>query len=196
LRSFVLGNPQVFKSVILFCTHALEMHDSRACAMITRVLRTLVPEFAKDEPIAGEIREFMCTEVFRACITSLHDPYFVDAQNDLANLIASIVTRYSTFTSTPQQLLASLPGMTEDKVQRASYKLFRASTHGRQQRAIVLKLLEDLRGTSIHEQGKIPQPDPKKVRSAMQEKYMTLEPKRETNRDPSPDLGGVADMFA
>ena len=198
LRDFVLGHPQVFKSVVLFCTHALQMHDNRCCGLITRVLRSIVSEFAGSDAISGEIREFISSEVFKACIVSLHDPYFVDIQSDLAQLIASIVKRYSAITDTPRQILLSLPNMDQPSVDGALQKIFKADGASRVQRAIVLKLLENLRGVSISEQGRLPKPDPKKARSALQEKYMTVEQPLRSNVDKerSPDLGGVADMFA
>ena len=197
LRDFVLGHPQVFKSVILFCTRALQMHDNRCCGLITRVLRSIVSEFAGPDPIASEIREFISTEVFRACIISLHDPYFVDIQNDLAQLIATIIKRYTAMTDTPRQILLQLPNMDPQSVDSALQKILKADGATRLQRAIVLKLLESLRGVSISEQGRLPKPDPKKARSALQEKYMAVEPQRsKADQDRSPDLGGVADMFA
>ena len=197
LRDFVLSNPQVFKSVVLFCAHALQMHDNRCCGLITRVLRSIVSEFSGSDPTSSEIREFISSEVFKACIVSLNDDYFVDIQNDLAQLIATIIKRYSTMTETPNQILLSLPNMTSDKVRSAVQKIFTADGSSRTQRAIVLKLLESLRGVSISEQGKLPKPDPKKARSALQEEYMTVEATYNNPRkERSPDLVGVADMFA
>ena len=197
LRDFVLGTPEVFKSVILFCTHALQMHDSRACALITRVLRSIVGAFTGTDPVEADIREFISTEVFKAAITSLHDPYFVDTQTDLAHLIASIIKRYTTLTDTPRQLLLSLPGLNQQLVDSALHKILKADGNSKQQRAVVLKLLEGLRGVSISEQGKFPRPASKKTRTAMQEKYATPHHGHDnTNRERSPDLGGVADMFA
>ena len=196
LRDFILGTPEVFKSVILFCTHALQMHDSRACGLITRVLRSIVGVFVGTDSVAGDIREFISTEVFKACISSLHDPYFVDIQNDLAQLIASIIKRYSALTDTPRQILFSLPGLDQATVDSALQKIFRADTNSKQQRAIVLKLLEGLRGVSISEQGRYPKPDKKKVRSALQEKYMTVDEPTTKPTERSPDLVGVQEMFA
>lgn len=173
------------------------MHDSRACGLITRVLRTIVPEFSGSSIIAVEIREFISTDVFRACITSLHDPYFVDIQSDLASLVGNIITEYCNLSDTPAQLLCSLPGVPEEAVLKTIEKLSNKNNTSRQQRAIVLKLLEGLRGVSISEQGKFPRLDPKKARSALQEKYMTTEVKSVAPvKRESPDLGGVADMFA
>ena len=195
LRTFVLETPAVLKSVILFCTHALRMHDTRACGLITRVLRSIIPVFTVDSPVAADVREFISTEVLKACITSIHDPYFVDIQSDLAQLIASILTSYSSQTGTPQEILLSLPGMDDERVTGVLARLLKASTNSRQQRAVVLELLEGLRGISISEMGKLPRPSSKKIRSALEQRYMTADAKEPIAKDPSPDLGGVADMF-
>ncbi len=194
-RSFILQTSEILKPVILFCTHALRMRDTRACSMIAKVLRSIVPEFTGDGPVESDVREFISTEVLKACITSLHDPYFTELQKDFAQLVASILISYTPRTDAPRDTLLSLPGMATDKLDRAIRHLFKAQQNTRQQRAIVLDLLEGFRGVAIHEQGKLPKPDPKKMRSAMQEKYMTVEVKANEQKDKSPDLGGIADMF-
>lgn len=171
------------------------MRDTRSCSFITRVLRSLVPEFDGLGPVAVDVREFISLEVLKACITSLHDSYFVDLQKDLAQLIASIVTTYGSKTETPRQILLSLPGMTSEKVDRAMHQLFKAQQNSRQQRALVLDLLAGLRGVSISEQGRIPKPDTKKLRSAMQEQYMTIDAQSDGRKESSPDLAGIANMF-
>ena len=198
LRDFVLNTPEVFKSVILFCTHALQMHDGRCCGLITRVLRSIIGVFTSTDQTAADIREFISTDVFKGCIVSLHDPYFVDIQSDLAQLIATIIKRYSTLTQTPRHILLSLPGMDPGLVDAALQRIGKTDSASRIQRAVVLKLLENLRGVSVSEQGRLPKPDPKKARSALQEKYLTAEPQPKSGieRERSPDLGGVADMFA
>lgn len=196
MRTFMLSSPTILEPLILFCTHALRMRDSRCCSVITRVLRSIVPEFSIDTSTAAEVREFISNEVLKACITSLHEPYFVDLQKDLAQLIATIFILYSPKTSAPRQILLSLPGMTEEQVDRVASRLIRVQS-GRQQRALVLDLLDGLRGVSISEQGKITRHDPRKVRSVMQERYMNVNTVQQNRqRDGSPELGGVADMFA
>ena len=194
-RTFILHTPDILKPVILFCTHALRMRDTRACSYIARVLRSLVPEFSGDGPVEPEVREFVSTEILKSCITSLHDPYFVELQRDFAGLIACILINYSPRTETPKKILLSLPEMSADKVDRAIRHLLKAQSNSRQQRAIILDLLEGFRGVAIHEQGKLPRPDPKKMRSKLQEKYMTVNMQTEPKREPSPDLTGVAGMF-
>ena len=194
LRFFILSTPTVLKPIILFCTHALRVRDTRACGLVTRVMRSLVPDFSSDSAVDVEVREFISTEVLKACITSLHEPYFVDLQKDLAQLIASIVILYGPKTETPHHILLSLPGITKEKVDHTIHKLSKVQ-NSRHQRALVLDLLEGLRGVSISEQGKVAKPDPKKVRSAMQQRYMTVDVQQEGDREETPDLGGVAEML-
>ena len=64
----------------------------------------------------------------------------------------------------------------------------------RMQRSIVLDLLSSIKGVSIHEQGKIVRPAPKK-KSAMMEQYMSVDQQPTIVRGTSPGLAGVADMF-
>ena len=163
--------------------------------MIAKVLRSIVHEFAGEGPVESDVREFISTEVLKACITSLHDPYFVELQKDFAQLIASILISYTPRTETPKQILLSLPGMSADKLDRSVRHLFKAQQNSRQQRAIVLELLEGFRGVAIHDQGKLPKPDPKKLRSTMQENYMRGEVQANETKQKSPELEGVADMF-
>ena len=195
MRDYILNTPLVLKPVILFCTHALRMRDTRSCTVITHVLVSIVPHFAGDSDVANEVREFISTEVLKASITSLHDPYFVDLQKDHASLIGTIILRYIPRTKTPQQVLLSLPSMTTEKVDHAIQEILKAVGNPRQQRALVLNLLEDLRSVSVSEQGKIPKADPKKLRSAMQEKYMTVNMETEAKEKRSPDLEGFVEMF-
>ena len=196
IRSFILATPEILKPLILFCTHALRMRDTRSSATIARVLTNLVPEFDTMTPVDTDVREYISTEVLKACIESLHEPYFVDLQKELAQLIARIVITYTPRTSTPKQTLLSLPSMTEERVDRALQQLYKAHANHRQQRSIVLDLLEGLRGVSVSEQGRVPKPDQKKPRSVMQQQYMTIDMQADGKpREKTPDLSGVADMF-
>ncbi len=196
VRSFILATPEILKPLILFCTHAIRMRDTRSCSFITRVLGSLVPEFDTTGQIDTEVREFLSTEVLKACITSLHDSYFVELQKDLSQLIASIIIIYTPRTDTPRQILSSLPSIPPEKIEHAIQQLYKAHQNTRQQRAIVLHLLESLRGVSISEQGRIAKPDAKKMRSAIQERYMTVDMQGDgAVKEKSPDLGGVAEMF-
>ncbi|KAF9892935.1 hypothetical protein FE257_000527 [Aspergillus nanangensis] len=202
IRHFVLSSPEIFEPVMLFCTHALRMRDTRCCSIITRVIRSILQDFAppNDSPTTITIREFISSEVLKACITSVHEPYFVDMQKDLAQLIASIWVLYGSASPTPRALILSLPGMDEQRVASTEAALLR-STAARQQRALVLDLLEALRGVSIAEQGKIlgSREERRKARSALQERYMTADMEGQQNHkvdiNDGPDLAGVADMF-
>lgn len=90
--------------------------------------------------------------------------------------------------------------MTEQRVNDTELALVR-STSSRQQRALVLNLLEDLRGVSIAEQGKIldSREGRRHARSALQQRYMTSEMEGQQNTkvniNDGPDLTGIADMF-
>ncbi|KAL4901384.1 hypothetical protein BDW74DRAFT_160372 [Aspergillus multicolor] len=202
IRHFVLSSPGIFEPVMLFCTHALRMRDTRCCSIITRVIRSILPDFAPphSSQTVVTIREFISSEVLKACITSVHEPYFVDMQKDLAQLIASIWVLYGASTPTPRALILSLPGMTQEKVGSTEAALVR-STSARQQRALVLELLEGLRGVSIAEQGKIlgSREERRKARSALQERYMSNEMEgqqaHKVDINDGPDLSGVADLF-
>lgn len=174
------------------------MRDTRACSMIIKVLRTLVPEFASSSTIATDVREFICTEVLKASITSLNDSYFVELQKEFAQLIAGILSIYAPHTSTPKDVLLSLPGMQEDQVERAIRHLHQTQNNPKQQRATVLHLLQGFRGVGVSELGRLPRSDPKRLKSQLQKQYESKDMQTEAGKmkDGSPDLGGVAEMFS
>ena len=195
IRSFSLQTPEVLQPILVFCNHALRMRDTRSCQSIANILNSLIPEFVDSSPLHVDVREFLSSEVLKSCITSIHDPYFVDVQRELATVVANIVTTYSQMTDTPRSVLYSLPSISSEKVEHLQKQLFKTKTNHRQQRALVLVFLESLRGVSISEQGKVGKPDPKKIRSAVQEHYMTVEIKPKEDRQASPELGGISAMF-
>ncbi|OJD21796.1 hypothetical protein ACJ73_06862 [Blastomyces percursus] len=202
IRQFVLSSPQILEPVILFCTHAIRMKDTRCCSIVTRVIRSILDVFILevDNPTAKSIREFISTDILKACITSVHEPYFVDMQKELAQLIASIWIKYGPTSDTPAKIIGSLPDMPKSKV-AATYAALMESRSGRQQRALVFDLLEGLRGVSISEQGRIAGPSPvrRKPKSALQERYTTEMDVQEGGKvdiNSGPDLTGVADMFS
>jgi exportin-5 len=195
MRTLVLSEASILEPLILFCTHALRMRDSRCCTLICRILRSILPTFTADTPPAPQVREFINTEVLKACITSLNEPYFVDVQRDLANLIANILALYSPLSSTARDVLLSLPDMGSAKVNTAIERIVETNSE-RTQRILVLELLEGVRGVSIHEAGKIDRRDHKAKRSAMQQQYMEVEQKSVGGkREQSPQLEGMAEMF-
>lgn len=182
LRRFCLTHREVVEPLLMFCTHGIRMRDTRCCSMILRLFVSLVPEFHLGEgqtpkvppavpegqehapvdmspipkEIASVIREYICLDVLKACITSFHEPYFVDLHKELAALIAAIVVYYSPITSTPRDVLLSLPNVNPADLDRLNAYMGKPGSHTRQQRALVLDLLNDLKGVSVSEMGKLP----------------------------------------
>ncbi|KAI9787672.1 MAG: hypothetical protein M1839_000203 [Geoglossum umbratile] len=195
MRDFILSSDTILEPLILFCTHALRLRDQRCCSVIIRVFRSIVSKFSENRP---DIREFICNEVLKASITSLHEDYFVELQRDLAQLIATIFILYSPHSNTPRQILLSLPGIEERKFDQVAKQLFTVNS-GRQQRALILDLLQGLRGQSIAEQGQIAKPpqNPKSTakRTVQQQQLMTDDQEAARNRGGTPDFGGLVDMF-
>jgi exportin-5 len=105
--------------------------------------------------IATAIREYISSDVLKACLTSFHEPYFVEVQKELASLIASIYVHYSPSTMTPRNVLLSLPNINAAELERLNPYMAKPASHSRQQRAIVLELLKDLKGVSVSEMGKL-----------------------------------------
>ncbi|KAL2024810.1 hypothetical protein VTK56DRAFT_5631 [Thermocarpiscus australiensis] len=238
LRKFCLMNPTIAVPLLVFCSHAIRMHDGRCCGVVLRVFRSIVPEFQTSElskipkepghtaPLddfpmpedtAREVREFISSEVLKAAISSLHEPYFVDSQKEIGSLIAHILAYYSPLTPTPRNILLSLPNVKAEDVDRTIEFVSRSGVHSRQQRAVVLELLEDLKGVSISEMGKLSK-NPgvgsgsssrggtnRSNRSKMAQEFMTPNAGgpggsagaegASGTRNKSPDLEGVAGMF-
>ncbi|KAL0467793.1 nuclear import and export protein Msn5 [Neurospora intermedia] len=239
LRRFCLMQTSIAGPLLLFLCHAIHMRDTRCCGVVLRVFRSIVPEFQiqtgqpreqketshpslpdENYPIPdatkAEINQFLCTDVMRAAISSMNDPYFVDTQKDLATLIATILSHFcvgddfSGGNSAPRQILCSLPGIKEQEVDRTLTFLRRPGTHSRQQRAVVLDLLRNVKSVSISEMGKLKDPREDLVkkapkRSKMAQKFMTPQQGVDTTvtgteqgtgkRQATPDLEGVAGMF-
>lgn len=186
---FILATPSVLEPILLFCNSTIRVRDTRSVVTIIRVLRTLLPRFKDPSPI----RDYYCNDILKSAITSLHEPYFVDCQKDLASLIAGIIHLDE---DTPRSIILSLPGMGDAyRVDRRLAKLRGANRQDdRMQRSLVLDLLSSIKGVSIHEQGRIQRAAPKK-RSAFQEQYMSVDQSAQIVRGTSPGLAGVADMF-
>lgn len=202
MRKFCLTNLTILEPLLLFLTHAIRMRDSRCAGVVLRVFRSLIPDFAAglDSAHSSQIREYISSDVLKACISSLNEPYFVDLHKDLAQLIASILIYYSPVTNTPRQILLSLPGIEERSADKCIEYIMRQGMQPRQQRALVLDLLRDLKGISISEQGRISKTvsTARKERSKMQQEFMKAEP---AQTQPKPNSGaiegleGVAGMF-
>lgn len=159
-----------------------------------------------------------------SAITALNDPYFVDIQRDLAQLIAAIYIHYAFLSGTPRAVLLSLDGLTEAKIDRMQGTMFaggggqpgkeagKVTVSERTQRGLVLDLLEGVRGVSVSEMGKVKVGirggARKKGRSDMMEKFVSGDggasggggggadgKGRRGARDGSIDLQGVGEMF-
>ena len=140
------------------------------------------------------IRQFAATELLKSAITSLHEPYFTDIQKDLSNLIVSIIHLSPT---DAESVISSLPGLNSqpDRVREALARIMSTSSE-RLGRAVVLDLLEQIRGVSIHEMGRITTPRRKKVNAKVfatsSGRGMDVD---RGDRGNSPSLEGVSDMF-
>ena len=188
----VLSDVTVLEPMILFCTHALRTRDIRCCGLICKTFRTIVPIFQGMTPPAPQVREFISTDVLKSCITSLNEPYFAELQKDLASLIALILLLYTPRTSTPREVLLSLPDMTTTRVDRTLGKICKQpSPSERTRRALVLDLLEGVRGVSVYEAGRIKQPQ---INKSIQSRYMEVQPAANANGDDGA-LDGVAGLF-
>lgn len=184
LRKFCLKHQEIVEPLLVFCCHGIRVRDTRCCSMILRLFVSLVPEFSAQPPgakkaqeaiaqrsgfkeslvdttpvsaeIAQVLREYISSEILQACITSFHEPYFVDLQKDLAALIACIVVYYSPITATPVNVLLSLPNVKTADLERLGAYASKPGSHLRQQRAVVLEMLKDLKGVSVSEMGSLP----------------------------------------
>ncbi|KAF4976626.1 hypothetical protein FZEAL_6740 [Fusarium zealandicum] len=236
LRRFCLTHQEVVEPLLMFCTHGIRMRDTRCCSMILRLFISLVPEFhlvdgqvpksvvqsPMDGQVAGDkfpippsissaIREYISLDVLKACLTSFHEPYFVELQKELAALIAAIVVYYSPITSTPRDVLLSLPNVDPVNLDRLSAYMAKPGSHTRQQRALILDLLKDLKGVSVSEMGKLPKSSgfggsrsKRSNRSKMAQQFMS-EPQSESGatrsgvtvaRKTTPDaLESVSNLF-
>jgi exportin-5 len=213
LRKFCLMQTAIAEPMLLFGAHAIRFRDSRCCGVVLRVFRSIVPDFHSAEaasrqaadneqhtspakqadsfPIspatARAARDFISSDVLKACITSLHEPYFVDVQKDIGSLIAYILVYFGPLTPVPREVLLSLPSVKPNDVDQAIEHLMRPGLSSRQQRAIVLDLLKDVKGVSISEMGKVVKSSgitvtradgsrsgkPKSGRSRMAQEFMT-----------------------
>jgi exportin-5 len=220
MHTFILRTTEVLEPILVFLQNAIRYQDTRSCTAAVRTIRATIPNLPLRDAQQGPlVRRFLSDELLKAAITSLHEPYFIDAQKDLASLIAHILS-----ISPPSEgeedlsrtVLLSLPGLTDrpDKVDYALSKLRRGiSAHGTQMsdrhvRAMVLDLLKDVRGLSIQELGRIVPDraptdagagkDHRKGRSKMQEQFMNVDESASAGgigQGGDDTLVGLADMF-
>ncbi|KAK8117263.1 uncharacterized protein PG998_005544 [Apiospora kogelbergensis] len=211
LRKFCLSHSTILEPLLLFCTHAIRVRDTRCCSIMLRVFRTIPGEFMATEASesqlaanmnddASTIREYISSNVLKACITSIHEPYFVDLQKDLAALIATIIAYYAPLTSTPRDILLSLPNIKPSEIDRVLREVLKSS-NSRNQRGHILELLKDLKGVSISEMGKlaksinIQKPSSKKPsRSRLAQQFMTA-PSVDSAANGEQGLEDVASLF-
>lgn len=225
MSSFILSSPRVLPPLLLFYTHAISYKDTKSCTTVVLTLRSLVLDLANrsstderlDEQTAAAVREFLSTETLKAAITSLNGGYFAEQQRDIAALIAAIWSSFGLpthipatetqpaferppFTTAARDIILSLPGLTEERVDAAEKQLTAVRGHHRHERAVILGLLEGFRGVRLSELGKI---DMRGQKNKLMEKYIrrdsmgmqTDEGGPKPGREPEVDLGGVADMF-
>ncbi|KAI1117781.1 armadillo-type protein [Nemania sp. NC0429] len=236
LRNFCLMHSSIVEPLLLFCTRVIGTKDTRCCSTMLRVLKSVIPEFDNSGPVlpgsigedrgteikhnsnpwipantASAIREYISRDIVMACVTSLHEPYFVEQQKELASLIATIVVHYSHLSTTARDVLVSLPNMKLDDVDRGIEFMLRTGTRSRGQRAVILELLRDLKGVSVSEMGKLsksiglPSSQPtsrKTTRSMMAQKFMTAPESTNynaggtnTNGDNINGLDGLSGLF-
>ncbi|KAK5942806.1 karyopherin [Knufia obscura] len=222
-RNFVLGNRTILEPLLMFCTHSIGFRDTKTCTTMVHALQKFVPAFSSEAHLQGQdaaaVREFISTEMLKASINSLNDGYFADYHQALAILIALIWLSFGlpahvaatetqsahdrpAWTETPRSVLLSIPGLNATKIDDAGMQLAQLTLAGKQRtmRAIILNLLENVRGVRVSELGKY---DNKQERSGLLEKYKQrdalgmqgMEEGSHRNGDEGPDLGGVADMF-
>ncbi|KAG5983880.1 hypothetical protein E4U55_006865 [Claviceps digitariae] len=206
LRKFCLMRQEIVEPLLVFCTHGIRMRDQRCCSTILRLFNSLVPEFrgqlqsksamnisdrraasahsdatAIPDEMVSAIREYIASDVLKACLTSFHEPYFVEIQKDLASTIATILVYYSSVTSTPRSILLSLPNVDPAELDRLTPYMAKPDSHARQHRAIVLEVLKDLKGISVSEMGKLAKTagfssssrNKRSTRSKMAQEFMT-----------------------
>ncbi|KAJ2998294.1 hypothetical protein NUW58_g362 [Xylaria curta] len=207
LRNFCLMRSSIVEPLLVFCTRVIGIKDTRCCSVMLRVLKSIVPEFSTSDPTPAEsmeaakntgskrqgnrwvpadtasaIREYMSRDIIMACVTSLHEPHFVEQQKELASLIATIVVHYSRLSSTARDVLVSLPNMIPEDVDKGIEFMVKSGTSSRGQRAVILELLRNLKGVSVSEMGKLSksvglylsQPTSRKpTRSMMAQRFMT-----------------------
>ncbi|RCI11430.1 hypothetical protein L249_7520 [Ophiocordyceps polyrhachis-furcata BCC 54312] len=202
LRRFCISRQDIVEPLLVFCAHAIRMRDTRCCGMTIRLFVSLVPEFQAEQrnsELASAIREYMSSAVLKACVTSFHEPYFVEVQKELASLIAAILVYYGPLTATPRNVLLSLPNVSATELDRLSTYMANPGMHTRQQRALVLQLLHDIKGVSVSEMGKMAKNGggngKRPTRSKMAQDFLK-EPAAQQQRRVTPEaLEGVSSLF-
>ncbi|KHJ32173.1 putative arm repeat-containing protein [Erysiphe necator] len=206
MRMFCLSSPGVVEPILTFLSHAIEMRDTRSCGVALRIFRSIIPEFSQKKDklnekenteILASIREFICHNVLMACISSLNEPYFVDLQRDIVNCIVSILVYYCEESTTPRQVLLKIPKVGEEAVNKCLQNIINPTIQARHQRALVLDLLNDIKGVSISEQGRLSKPPAsscRRERSKMHQAFMSSTTAT-VKSNGSPILESIANLF-
>jgi exportin-5 len=191
--AIITGNVNILEPVITFAASALRVRDYHSVKSTCVVLHDrLIPLYR--EPSA--VHDYICNDILKTAITSLHEPYFVELQKDLAALILQII---HTDADISASVIASLPVLSEqpDKVQAAIERI-RGCGVEKVGRALVLELLEQIRGVSIHEMGRIGGPKKSKTQAKLLQQYEQQQQEAQVKaaeRGDSPSLEGVADLL-
>ena len=226
LRDFLLSNIQVLDKLLVFMTRALGFQDMKSSHTLIMAMQSLVVEFTTERFLPNEhaaaVREFFSEQVLMKAIDCLHDGYFADHQQYYAHLIATIWLSYGLpisvpatqetpehhrppLTSKPQEVILSLPGMTKSKVNEAAERLMKEGSGGgrsKKLRAIILSLLEGVRGVRVSELGKL---DTKHQQNKMLERYKERDmvfyqgvsetQQINVGRIPQPEYHGIQNLF-
>lgn len=186
MHKMILATPQVLGQILVFLTSALGFRDTRSCNTAIQILGRTIPFFNKP----SEIQAYICDNVLKAAITSFNEPYFVDAQKNLASLIAQIISIESQ-SEMPRSVIMSLPGLSEERVDKVLKKI-KGSKSAQEGARAVLGLLSGLRGVSIHELGKMERPVV--VKKEIREMDIAVDDAN-IRRGGEEELEGVAGMF-
>ncbi|PSK50357.1 hypothetical protein B9Z65_301 [Elsinoe australis] len=211
LNTTLLSNRTTAEPLMAFLANSLRMRDSRCVAISTHILRSAIAQYSSmlnvqpDRPAptdeqrqtAAIVQEYMETTCLQAAVTSLNEQYFVDIQKDLASLIAAIIHKYTPSSDRAVGFLLAIPGLNTQRVQVAVSRIV-SSQKEREQRAVVLELLEGIRGVRMSEVGKIGiggnSRTEKKDKNKWTQGGMDVE-NTGIVRGNTPPEGGLGDMF-
>lgn len=191
--AIITNNVNILEPVITFAASALRVRDYHSVKSTCVVLHDrLIPLYR--DPSA--VHDYICNDILKTAITSLHEPYFVELQKDLAALILQII---HTDAEVSASVIASLPVLSEhpDRV-RTAIERIRGCTQEKVGRALVLALLEQIRGVSIHEMGRIGGPKKSKNQMKLLQQFEEQQQQAQikaNERGESPGLDGVAQLL-
>ncbi|KAF2666914.1 ARM repeat-containing protein [Microthyrium microscopicum] len=190
--SLITTDVSILEPVLTFTASALRVRDFHSVKSTCVILHDRIIPLFRDP---GAVHDYICNDLLKAAISSIHEPYFVDLQKDLASLIVQIITLDSDIAG---NVIASLPGLSSQPL-KVHTALERVRTSGNEKigRALVLELLEHLRGVSIHEMGRIGGPKKSRNQARLLQQFdMQAEPTAvQIERGGSPGLEGVADLL-